>query len=636
MSDRPAHSWEDRRPKRHRWEEGPGELRDEGGFWGEFSDSDSDPGTTPGQELVDKLLSLHLCNKISASDCCTSMWWAKESGVQEALPYALPPTSSSGHCSRKLRNAMGHNDSDSLYKFNVAGHSKHDLSRSLREYSCMPLHEQVALDVAEDVGCRTKLSELYRQRAFPPVYWDHPVVKKCDGTPVLPIAIYIDAVPFSLTDSVLGFWGVNLVTHKRYLWGLLCKSQACRCGCRGWCSFHTFFSIAAWSLEALATATWPQSRHDGSAFLVDDQMRADRSGDQVRLHCCCLYVKGDWSEYNATLGFPSWQDGCRPCFLCNGTGNAMYIATGNSDDALRWDENSDTAYDEACQRCCITVHIPDEATRAAIVFRLRYDKRPSGSHGRVLIEDMPALGLLQHDRLEPSSSCVDVGGVADLKVPGTVVFWRTSEETLARHNNPMLKASLGLSPTVGLTVDILHAVHLGVLKVWCRIVVWTILASGIYGQIGTADETLQIALLAFRAALMSFYKRHHAEHPFDNLTRVADFTMKMIGTRTAPKLKTKGAETFGLMKFLLVLLRLHKATLGSDWIRLLQAGEALDTMIGIWTKHAGCWNIPPLDRKVKAMKGCLKTCCRQSPGDAPSCPRMHRCVRYSSAFYYTQ
>ena len=77
MSDRPVHSWELPGSKRPRWDQAPDELRDEGGFWGELSDSDSEPEITPGQELVDKLLSLHLCNRISASDCCTSMWWGR-------------------------------------------------------------------------------------------------------------------------------------------------------------------------------------------------------------------------------------------------------------------------------------------------------------------------------------------------------------------------------------------------------------------------------------------------------------------------------------------------------------------------------------------------------------------------------
>jgi hypothetical protein len=82
--------------------------------------------------------------------------------------------------------------------------------------------------------------------------------------------------------------------------------------------------------------------------------------------------------------------------------------------------------------------------------------------------------------------------------------------------------------------------------------------------------------------------------------------MKMIGSEAHPKLKTKGAETFGLMRFLLVLLRQYGARLGSSWNRLLQAGDALDTMIGIWSKHSGSWTIPADDRKATAMKGSVK------------------------------
>jgi hypothetical protein len=370
------HSWETR-AKKQRWDR-PTELRDECGYWGEASDSDSEDEQNPGAEFVEHMLRLHLCNKISAADCCTSMWWAAQAGIKEAVQYAMAPGSASGHCSRKLRKEMGIDESDDLYRFAVPGHGKHDLSRSLHDCWCMPMHEQVAEDLAADASCRADLLEARRTRALPDVYWQHPVVKRHCDRPVLPLAIYIDAVPFSLTDSVLGFWAVNLLSKRRYLWATLRKSQSCKCGCRGWCSYVQFFQLAAWSLQSLADGQWPSHRHDGSQWWADDAKRQARAGEKMMMPGAVLFVKGDWSEYCGTLGFPQWQDGLRPCFLCNACGPAMYIASGNTEDCLRWRENEAADYTQACDRATIRVHVPDENTRARIAARLRYDKRPIG------------------------------------------------------------------------------------------------------------------------------------------------------------------------------------------------------------------------------------------------------------------
>lgn len=167
--------------------------------------------------------------------------WQELAHIKEADRYALGPGSSSGHYSRKLRSALGYSKSKDLYELDVPGHSKHDLSRTLHTISCLPAHEQFATDVANDVSCRNKLAELIRDESLPPCYYEHKVVKDNPGELVLPIALYIDGVPFSQTDSVLGWWLVNLVSGQRYLYGLLRKSTACRCGCRGYCSFHMFF-----------------------------------------------------------------------------------------------------------------------------------------------------------------------------------------------------------------------------------------------------------------------------------------------------------------------------------------------------------------------------------------------------------
>jgi hypothetical protein len=194
--------------------------------------------------------------------------------------------------------------------------------------------------------------------------------------------------------------------------------------------------------------------------------------------------------------------------------------------------------------------------------------------------------LAADDRLEPSEMLSDIAMLDEMATPARVVFWRCCEESISRHRNPLFDPELGISIS-SLAVDTLHCVYLGVLNTWCYIVLWFILSSGLYGNVGGADETLQVSVLAFRHRLLGWYKDRHQECPQEVLTRVSDFTAKMLGTRSAPKCKTKGAETWGLCLFLLDELRLHLHRLGERGARLLLAGEALHRVIKIWDEH-GC------------------------------------------------
>jgi len=466
----------------------------------------------------------------------------------------------------------------------------------------LPCHEQLSKDLDEDAPLRSKLAELLRDRSLPPVYYDHPVVRRHRGRPVLPLALYLDAVPWSQTDSVLGFWLVCLISGRRYLYAMLRKQHACRCGCKGWCSLDPIFKFSKWSIEALANGIFPSARHDGSEWRPTDAARRGRAGQPMKLACACLYIKGDWSEFSGTLGLPSWQDALRPCYLCNASGIDMFVASGNSDASLRWRENDLGDYESACNRCMITVRLRNDQQRDAVAAKLRYDKRANGSKGRALVEPIARLGLEANDRLEPSATLHDVAQFDALSTPCTVVFWRPSAESLARHCNPLLVGELGLDPCACLGVDVLHAIHLGVLKTWARVAVWAALDSGIYGTTGTTDEKFHGAVLAFRAQLMQWYKQRHAQYPTEHLTRVGDFTHKMVGGPSNQQLKTKGAETWGIANFLIWLYDQYKHRLGAEWQRIMRAGHAIVRVVNIINNHKGQWVMPEAARKDTIIK----------------------------------
>lgn len=589
-SDRPLHDWETKEPGgNNRQTDNPEEEP-----WNQPEGSDDEPDTElpPGEMLVHHLLHLFLVNKISAEDCCVAMYYSAESGNEAARQYSLKPGGATTHYNRKLKGCLGHLNSPELYQVEVPGHSKHNLSRTVHTLHMLPFHEQLAKEWRESPELDEKLAALTRAGILPPAYHEHPVVREAAaaGRNAVPIAIYLDGVPHTLTDSVLGWWAVNLVSGRRHLFGLLRKSLACHCGCRGWCSLWPFFKVAVWSLRALAAGLYPESRHNGASWETTDKFRQELSGQSLGVVAACLYVKGDWSEYSSSLGFPAWNDGYRPCFECNGFGEDLFCPLGNSMSGLRWRENGPSDYYTACNRCTKSVLVQTPEAHTALVRTLRYDKRPSGLRGRVLSEGVQECQLRAGMRLEPSDEVQDIGKFEELATPFTACFWDVQEETLARHANPLFEASLGMAPQRCLTIDTLHAVYLGVMKVYVRVCIWFILQSGIFGSIGTADENLITACMAMQSSLMSWYKMRHAENPQENLTRISSLKPKMIGSRTAPVLKTKAAETWGLLLFMVHVLDLYGQRLGSDCRRLLTAGRDLETIVRIFKGHG--WTIP--------------------------------------------
>ena len=558
--------------------------------WDDSSDSDvaADVATTPGGEFVKYMIGMLMYSTLSAKQFCTAMWWASRAGVEEAKPYAFRPDAPSGHYSRKVKAALGWSDTSPFYPLDIPGHGKHDLERAPHTIDTLPLHEQLVDDLEGDPACRLTLAQWRVEGRLPPAYWQHPVTQDAREEAAMPFALYLDGVPYSLTDSVLGMWGVNLVTGKRFLFAALRKRLCCQCGCRGWCTLHPLFASAAWSLRALAAGIWPTRRHDGSPFLRCDEARARRAGEAMRTRWACLYIKGDWAEYAGSLGLPPWNDALRPCYECPAFGAAQYIALGNSMTSLRWDINDESDYDRACRRCEIIVEIATEAEKTMVSERLRPDKRDGGARGLGLASAPPPLscGATLHadDRLEPSEQLLDYALFREATPPFTVTFWRHSEETLARHRNPLFWSGTGVTPTRCITTDTLHCFYLGVLKVWCTQAVWLLLESDVYGHMGTAEERLASAVLVLRAALMRFYKQRHRDHPTEQLTQLSDLTPKMLGSRVAKRLKTKGAETWGFALFALAELRCHLHRLPPLGARLLRAGENLERLDGIWRR----------------------------------------------------
>jgi hypothetical protein len=495
-------------------------------------------------------------------------------------------------------------EQDSLYTVEIATQDK-DGNRCKRNLSVLQPHE-VLEDQWSNPEWREALDARIEAGSMPEVYLQHPVVLANESDePVCPVSIFIDGVPYSHTDSVIGFWIIDEILLTRHLICALRKSVCCSCGCRGWCTIQMVFRWLVWSLVSMASGVYPPLRHDNCPYDPTDVKRSGLAGTPLARKSCVMYVKADWAELSGTFGLAAWNDGLRPCPKCNASPDALFRVAGMSPAGTPWVLNTHEDYDAACTRCEIVVRL-DAATHQAILALLRYDRRDHGSRGRALTAAAPALQLLAGDRLVESDDLLDVGDFDSLfAFPVTVKFWRRSNETIARNRNPLLNAAIGVT-LASLTGDVLHVLYLGVMQVYCRRVVWLLLTCGAWGIHSTMSQTIASGMIVCRQSLANFYTRRHGTYPREKLTRISNLSKKHLGDNSDRACKLKGAQTWGFFLFLLDMLRPRAGALGSEAQKLLRAGEALLTMVSTW-RAAG----PRLSvTKLQLAVDCWSTFCR--------------------------
>eukprot|EP00973_Karenia_brevis_P095558 12427944-Karenia_brevis.AAC.1 len=87
------------------------------------------------------------------------------------------------------------------------------------------------------------------------------------------------------------------------------------------------------------------------------------------------------------------------------------------------------------------------------------------------------------------------------------------------------------------------------MKRWCRVAIWFVIEAGTWGS-GNVDELLHRSLQTSNNKLDSWYRRRHRENPREKLTRISKMTKGKLGTRAEQTCDTKGAEAWGLLKYL--------------------------------------------------------------------------------------
>jgi hypothetical protein len=293
-------------------------------------------------------------------------------------------------------------------------------------------------------------------------------------------------------------------------------------------------------------------------------------------------VKGDWAEFAHSLGFPTWSHKTWPCIFCYAQLTQLNTIQGFSPMEFPFALFDQAQYNHACAACEIVAIITTEAMQKLIVSKLVYDKRKKteASHGRALVSDVPALGLLSGDRLEPSPTLLDIGSLEQAVLPITVTFWRTKNETKTKHRNPLFHESTGVGVDA-LAIDNLHTLHLGVFKHYVMLVLWFLIDSKYSMQPNVAnshtqEERFQLIVMRLRSELWAFYPLLEKRIGHE-VTRLTDLTCSMLGENSHRKLKTKAAETRWLLPFASHMLDTYMDTFSDQAIarKLQVAGQAL-------------------------------------------------------------
>ena len=550
-------------------------------------------GTDAANELLDLLMGLQLQGRISAKTLCIISYWSARAGAAEPMAtFAKPPGLPSGNYQRFLDAKLGYRTGtrEKFIMVNVPQYRRHHAGRTTVPTPMLLPHIPLQEEIAARPGFADELQTAIDAGDLPKSYTEHDVVKS-SATPVAPIGLYLDGVPFLKKDSVLGFWLYNVLTQRRHLIAVLRKRTLCKCGCRGWCSVFSILDCIRWSLTVLAGSTYPETGPYGDPwkpYSKSDEL----SGNPLEMRMALIAIKGDWSEFANTLGFFQWNSVQSPCFLCLAEKTSLYELPNSVHSPLA-PRLTLQDYRDACNRCQIVVTI-DRFEHTIIRAALRYDKTKTGARGRALTSDIPALGLLAGDRLEQTSQHPDIGAFEMIHdFPATVCFWRRSLETITRHDNPLFHVP-GVGPEL-LMIDVLHVLYLGIAQPFIVRLFWKLLTNNAWQvQALSADERNQLGVLRLRAELMHWYKTHRAE----GFTEVQDLSLSMLGTNSKPANQPfKGAETKGML-FLLTSSR-------RPWGR-------LGTFTVVQFSH-GCWSSVPAGTALEGVASATDGCTMRTP-----------------------
>ena len=208
------------------------------------------------------------------------MYYAALCGIEACRKFGKRPDLPSGHYQRHLDAVLPmYRDASAEYELDLVVADKHKPGRSKTMFPVLVPQEELNNELENTPGWTDMLEHAKEQKSFPAAYDSHPVTLANLTAYVVPIALFVDGVPYSNVDSLIGFWIINVLTQSRHLVVSLRKSLLCQCGCRGWCTFWAIFYYLHWCLACAANGRLAEGRHDNAAWRDSDAQRMALAGN---------------------------------------------------------------------------------------------------------------------------------------------------------------------------------------------------------------------------------------------------------------------------------------------------------------------------------------------------------------------
>lgn len=203
-------------------EDSSADFREERPDW-EKEDSDSEDAANQAearQALGELLADLRMAGVLNSKQLCTIAWWASKAGsVGQVHELAFRPDAPSGHYQRHLDIVLQTRRHDArLYWIGAPGYDKKWVARQEMPFAIVPFHESLCEEVDADPSICTTAQRRTEAKEWPPCFMQHPVLRSAPaGVPVVPYTLYLDAVPYTTVDSVLGVFAYTEVSGRRHL-----------------------------------------------------------------------------------------------------------------------------------------------------------------------------------------------------------------------------------------------------------------------------------------------------------------------------------------------------------------------------------------------------------------------------------
>ena len=532
-----------------------------------------DVGAGPSAEHSDAglafrrhLLQRYKAGEMYAKDVATIAYYASRAGATGVADLAVDPSDSSGRAAERLQKVFSGRARDLFYWTDVTMFDKKTSTRTPMRFPMHLPHENFAkqhrLDEKFATCVRTAAAE-----DLPPSFASHPVVVAKGADWTVALGYFSDAVPHTHSDSFYVFYWSNLLFHQRHLIAVVRRSDLCRCGCAGQCTFAAVMRVIVWSFNVLATGEWPAFRHDGTAL---DERRAALQGPLAGGFAGALVeMRADLLEFTTALGFKTWANNDKPCFCCSVDKASLYEFPATYRNT-RFEPLTAEAFAALVARSLTTVTF-DKPSFLQLQRWLSFD---TGSPGLRLL--VPMAGLEAGARVLVGGDVVDLKTLHELVPPASITFFKPGGMLLLNFISELFSI-VGFT-TTNLALDVMHVVDLGVLQWLLAAVFWALINGNFCGsaKIHLPQRHLD-NVLALNARMRAYYSvRKH-------LTRIGRLTVHMLGPAADPRLHAKAAETRHLLGLAVTLVADHPAIFDGH-NRYLAA--AVGEMSGFFPDHA--------------------------------------------------